>query len=391
MGSLKIEAIVEHESILRRPASQDIALACLATAFAVAVLVFDFGETNGDPDAVAIVGVVLAGGALLMRRRNPIAVLAIVVVTRSIVTSSTGNDVALILAAVLALFTVARTGERRSSLIIALGAAVAMMFIVAGFSSDDFLPELAGEAALMLLPIAVGDAVRSRADRVRDLIETEATARVQEERIRIARDLHDVVAHGLSTIAIQSGVAAHLLDRDPDQAKEALETINTTGKNALEELRAMVGVLRSTDSVPLRPTPSDPNDLTDVMASAANLGLRVTTDIDGQFPSGVSEACVVAVHRILSEAFTNVARHAGSVPVDLAIHHGADRVRVLVVNQAGTSAGGSVPSTGVGVIGMIERAETMGGALLAEPMPGGGFQVDATIPYQPRAAASRPR
>ena len=89
----------------------------------------------------------------------------------------------------------------------------------------------------MAVPIAVGDAARSRADRIRDLIDTEANSRVQAERIRIARDLHDVVAHGLSTIAIQSGVAAHLLDRDPDQAKEALEVINATGKRSLEELR----------------------------------------------------------------------------------------------------------------------------------------------------------
>ena len=90
-----------------------------------------------------------------------------------------------------------------------------MMFVVAGFNSEEFAQELASEAALMLLPIAVGDAARSRADRIQDLIDTEAAARVQAERIRIARDLHDVVAHGLSTIAIQSGVAAHLLDRDP--------------------------------------------------------------------------------------------------------------------------------------------------------------------------------
>jgi signal transduction histidine kinase len=187
----------------------------------------------------------------------------------------------------------------------------------------------------------------------------------------------------LSTIAIQSGVAAHLLDRDPDQAKESLEIINATGKHALEELRVMVGVLRSSgDDVPLRPTPIDPNDLSELLAGAANAGLTVTTDIDDGFPSDVSDACVVAMHRIIQEAFTNVARHAGSVEVALSIHHGDDRVRVQVVNRPGTSSQrDSVPSTGVGVIGMTERAEALGGSLRAGETEEGGFEVDATIPY----------
>ena len=152
----------------------------------------------------------------------------------------------------------------------------------------------------------------------------------------------------------------------------------------------MVGVLRSTDDdVPLRPTPSDPDDLSDLLAGAANAGLTVTTDIDGGFPPDVGDACVVAMHRIIQEALTNVARHAGSVPVELSIHHGADRVRVQIVNRPGTSSPrDSVPSTGVGVIGMTERAETLGGSLRAQATADGGFEVDATIPYHRPASPS---
>jgi signal transduction histidine kinase len=319
-------------------------------------------------------------------------VLSVVFVARLVVTWDTVNDVALIPATMAALYTVARTGDRRTSLMAAIGAAVAMTLSVASLNSEEFVEELASEAAVLLLPITVGDAARSRGDRIRDLVETEAAARVQAERLRIARDLHDVVAHGLSTIAIQSGVAAHLLDRDPDQAKESLEIINATGKHALEELRAMVGVLRSTDDdSPLRPTPADPNDLSDVLAGAAHAGITVTTDLRGHFPPDAGDASVVAMHRIIQEALTNVARHAGAVPVELAIHHGANELWVQIVNQPGVSVVGQIPSTGVGIIGMTERAETLGGSLRAAPTADGGFSVEATIPYhRPRTAKENP-
>lgn len=361
---------------------QDAALALLVAGFAVAAAVFDFGESDHEPTVLALLMAAVGGVGLLVRRRNPVFVLGLVVLARLGMTWDSGNDVALIPAAMVALYTVSRTGRRRTSLIIAACAAVLMMLVVAGFHRDEFLPELAGEAALMSLPIAVGDAARSRADRVRDLINTEAAARVQAERLRIARDLHDVVAHSLSTIAVHSGVAAHLLDRDPDQAKESLDAINAAGKHALEELRTMVGVLRSTDEAsPLRPIPADPDDLSDVLAGAAEAGLNVTAEQHGRFPAAVGDACVVAVHRIIQEALVNVARHAGAVPVQLTLRHSADGVHVEIRNEPGAARVTAVPSTGVGVVGMTERAQTLGGNLRAQPTPEGGFEVVATIPY----------
>jgi len=367
-----------------RPRLVDAALAGAATAFAVVAVVFDIGEGDSGPDAVSFVLVALAGTALLFRRREPVAVLAVVVAARLLMAWDSGNDVALVPAAMIALYTVARTGDRRRALVTSLAAAALMMVVVAAVNSDEFAQELVGEVALMLLPIAVADAARSRADRVHDLIETEATARVQAERLRIARDLHDVVAHGLSTIAIQSGVAAHLIERDPDHAKDALEVINATGKRSLEELRAMVGVLRSTDDAPLRPTPSDPDDLSDVFAGAAHAGLDLTIDVRGGFPSDVADASVVAVHRIIQEALTNVARHAGPVPVVLSLHHGSEQLRLQIANEPGGASVPSTPSTGVGVVGMTERAESLGGSLRAESTDAGGFVVDAVIPYRQR-------
>jgi signal transduction histidine kinase len=160
--------------------------------------------------------------------------------------------------------------------------------------------------------------------------------------------------------------------------------INATGKHALEELRAMVGVLRSTDEeAPLRPTPGDPDDLSELVDRAAQAGLTVRTEVDGGFPRDVGDACVVAMHRIIQEALTNVARHAGPVPVDLSINHDVDHVRLHIVNQPGTTLHrDSVPSTGVGIIGMTERAEALGGTLRAKQATSGGFEVDAMIPYR---------
>ena len=184
-----------------------------------------------------------------------------------------GDSRALAPAAAIALYTVARSGDRRTGLTIAAVAAGVISVGVAALDDEPFFFELVGEAALMALPIAVGEAARSRAERLRNLIDAEANARVQAERLRIARDLHDLVAHGLSTIAVQSGVAVHLYERDPSQAKEVLELINTTSKHSLEELRAMVGVLRSTDDVPLEPAPLDPDDLGELLARAAQSGV----------------------------------------------------------------------------------------------------------------------
>lgn len=366
------------------PKVQDATIAAVAAGFAVLALALDLGESDSTPNVLSylIVGVVAA--ALLLRRQHPIAVLAVVVTARVLLTWDTADEVPLVLAAAVALYTVARSGDRRHHLSVAVCAALVMMVAVAALDKDSFLPEFLGEGAQLLLPIAVGDAVRSRADRLRDLIDTEANSRVQAERLRIARDLHDVVAHGLSTIAIQSGVAAHLLDRNPGQAKEALEIINATGKSSLEELRVMVGVLRSTDDVPLRPTPADPNDLADLLEGATHAGIAVTTSIDGKFPTDVADSCVVAVHRIIQEALTNVARHAGAAPTELSIRHNDQTAHVSITNQAGSARRVVVPSTGVGIIGMTERAEALGGTLTTNSLTGGGFEVVATVPYHPR-------
>ncbi|MGI9613901.1 MAG: sensor histidine kinase [Acidimicrobiales bacterium] len=368
-----------------RPLLLDAAIAAAAVVFALAVFTVAPSADRGETANVVGLGLAVLGSvALVARRRHPVAVLAVVTLAWVGLVATVDGEHPLLLAAAVALYTVARTGERRVRLPIATAAAVVMMVTVAVVDEEAFWPELASEG-VMLLPIAVAEAVRSRQERLENLIETEAAARVQAERLRIARDLHDVVAHGLSTIAVQSGVAARLLERDPALAKEALQDINRTGKRSLDELRAMVGVLRSDDGSPLQPTPTDPDDLSDLLAAASAAGLVVSVDVIGSFPPGVADAVVVATHRILQEALTNVTRHAGAVPVEVAVTHADRSATVRITNGPGRVDRPATPSTGVGVIGMTERAEALGGSLRAGPTTEGGFEVVADLPYYGRS------
>lgn len=370
--------------VFSSPTAIRVVVTAAVVAFTAMTLVVDFGEGPTEPHVVARSVATVGATTIWYRRAAPFAVLAAVSFSHLVLASMTTNDLSLVPALVVALFTVVRYADRKVGLAIAAGTAFVLATATAVFDTDRFLPEFLSHGAVMAAPIALGDAARSRDQRLVDLIDTEAKSRVQAERLRIARDLHDIVAHGLSTISIQSGVAAHLIDQDPDQAKKALEIINATGKNSIEELRVMVGVLRSTDEVPLHPTPTDPNDFRALVEGAANAGVAVAIDVNGAFPQRVSNACIIAVHRIAQEALTNVARHSGAATAALHVNHGLHSVEIQIADEGGTSRKSDTQSTGVGLIGMQERAESLGGTLTAAPTPVGGFRVKATLPYNAR-------
>ena len=377
----------------RSPLGTDVAVAIVATGLTIAALAPIFGMDEPEGSAIRYLLAIVAGVALVMRRRYPLAVLALVSVLHVVAAWDTSSsDIALTPALVIALYTLARHGNRQRNLTISLGLGLVAATLT-GALDGGTLAEILSEMPEVLLPIAVADLFRTREDRVRDLIETEAQSRVQAERLRIARDVHDIVAHGLSVITVQSGVAAYNLEHGADGAdgadgaKEALEVINSTGKRALEDLRSIVGVLRSTDeAAELRPTPTDPNDFSELVDQAGKAGVRVTTEIHGRFPPDVTEAAVVALHRIIQESLTNVARHAGLVRTLVLVEHNHEAVTATIRNDPPKQPGRrSVPSTGVGVAGMTERAESLGGTLSARPRRDGGFEVVAHIPYYPRS------
>lgn len=326
---------------------------------------------------------------LLSRRRLPLPVLLATLAAYVLATLAAPTGVpALLPAAMIAAYTATRhrDGARTYALVavVIIVASAASAAIEADRTAEPLLPELQAEVGFLTIPAALGFGLRQRSERLDQMIEHEATARIQAERLRIARDLHDVVAHSVSTMTVQAGVAAHLLESKPQHAKGALEAIAETGKMSLEELRTMVGVLRSTDEpldAPLAPAPADANDLEPLLDRAAKTGLKITTHVHGSFPADTAAATVVAAHRIIGESLANAARHAGPVPARVSMVHSSGAVAIQVENAAGPGGGGP-PSTGVGIKGMTERAEALGGTLAAGPTPQGGFQVDASLPYR---------
>jgi signal transduction histidine kinase len=211
--------------------------------------------------------------------------------------------------------------------------------------------------------------------------EEEARRRAEEERLRIARDLHDIVAHTLTTINVQAGVAAHLLDRDPGNARDALALIETASHDALTEMRAILGILRKrgNGSAPLVPPP----DLTAVGAlieQARGTGIEVSFEVEGEPPQRVPEAVQLAAFRILQESLTNARRHAQGAEASVIFAYRADLLRLAIENDTGRGGNGSDAMPGVGIAGMRERAAALGGTLEADRC-GERFRVVAELPY----------
>jgi signal transduction histidine kinase len=207
---------------------------------------------------------------------------------------------------------------------------------------------------------------------------------VTEERLRLARELHDVVAHSISVIAVQSGVGAHVADTQPKEAAKALAAIEATSRATLEELRRLLGVLRQ-DSEPqgsLSPVPGLA-DLDSLLAEVAKAGLAVKLQVHGTrppLPAGVD----LSAYRIVQEALTNVVKHAGPARAQVVVGYHDRDITVEILDDgrgAATSTGGGRAGTGHGLIGMRERVVAFGGDLEVGPGPGGGFRVAARLPF----------
>jgi signal transduction histidine kinase len=367
-----------------------------------------------EPDLLAFVLVASGTVALLARRRWPLAVLAVTVAVSLTYSARTYPEGPSGLSVYAALYTVVILVERRWLAWLAVAAVAA---VAAG--SELFLygdSQFDGEPVYVAISVvAVGwlaESVRARrayveelrdralrAERTRD---EEARRRVHEERMRIARELHDVVSHTIGVISVQAGVAAHLLRRRPDKAAESLDAIRQASDEALGELHAMLGVLRDGDDgrPPLAPVPGL-DELDALVAQAGGAGIAVRVSVQGE-PRRLPAAVDLAAYRVVQESLTNVVRHAGASRAEVVVTHGDGRVVVEVVddgngNKGMESASGrqledsdrqdrrsgrSGRSAGQGIVGMRERARALGGTLEAGPCPGGGFRVLATLPVE---------
>jgi signal transduction histidine kinase len=346
-----------------------------------------------------------AGLAIALRRRAPMTALALITVSIS-VGAGTGVSPVLDPFIGIPMYQVASTFERRLSLP-ALFAVVALL-VSASAARSFYLhnPEL--ETLGLVIAIAawfVGDSVRARRTYVAGLaeqaaqsqreVEERAQRSVAEERLQIARDLHDVVAHSLSVIAVQSGVGHHVIDSQPAEAKRALAAVEATSRSALDELRRMLGVLRRDDGQPasLAPAPGVAS-LDPLMQQVRLAGYVVDLDIRSAAVRTLSPGVEQSIYRIIQEALTNVVKHAGPARVRVEIRDDGDAL-VVEVNDDGR--GLSRPPAEVadtdrsrahhGIVGMRERVTLYDGTLTVGPGPQGGFRVFARFPFDALAAS----
>jgi signal transduction histidine kinase len=342
-------------------------------------------------DAGAYVLLALGPLALVLRRRYVREVLAFVFAV-TVVYVARGyplgpNFLSLGLAIVSAMF----AGERALAWA-AVGAGWFVFLVLPWVLGHSGGPKvLAGLAIAAWLLVAVGGAegVRSRRERfavAKRARELQARSRADEERLRIAQELHDVLAHNISLINVQSGVALHLMDERPEQARIALTAINDASADALREVSAVLGILRGTrEEAPRAPT-AGLDRLDDLVNRTTAAGVAVTLDVRGErrpLPASID----LAAFRIVQEALTNVVRHAGAGAANVELTYGPDELTVQV-DDDGHSPGASgvrreVPDGeggGNGIPGMRERAVALRGTFDAGPRSGGGFRVRARIP-----------
>ncbi|HZI98597.1 MAG TPA: sensor histidine kinase [Actinomycetales bacterium] len=353
------------------------------------------GENQVDwsktPDALAYVCVILAASSLVARRRWPAWMLALCGASIALYLLIGYPFGPILLSAPFAAYAVGsrwtprRTAVGATAFYVATLAASLGRFVDAPAEWASGLAWAIAWAAVIAAPAAVGVVVGVRREAAEGVRAEQARRAVSEERLRMSADLHDVVGHGLAVIAMQSGVALHVLDRSPDKARESLEAIVVIAREALDGLRDELDQLREPDGAARRPLPG----LADVGGLVGRVragGVDVELRFDEHELSDVDPAVGAATYRIVQESLTNVLRHAGPARARVGIRRD-DGVVVVEVTDDGAGSPGTDALAGSGIRGMRERAETLGGRLEAGPRAGGGFAVTARIPTVERSAS----
>ena len=390
-----------------RPPLRDIAIAVVLTVVAV---VAAYGEAHPTdparyftgshhlphtPDAAFLL-VVLAGAVLAWRHLYPLQVM--VISTAAVVAFSLlgyVNGVALLLPAV-ALGTAAAMWPIRRSVAWAIATTLVLMGATAannplGATSGGFVIIPANMAVALFAGIAIGNR-RAYVESLRDRAEREARRQIDEERLRIARELHDVVAHTMATINVQASAATQLLRDRPEQAAESLAAIRAASKDGLRELRAILNVLRHADE-PADPTQPAPGlaRLDALAAGVRAAGLPVTVTVTGQ-PRELPAVTDLAAFRIIQEALTNAVRHAGPATAAVSVRYGDAALDIEITDTGrGGAPGNGSSETGHGLRGMRERAAAAGGTIEIGPGARGGFRVAARFPLDAMTSQPTPQ
>jgi signal transduction histidine kinase len=379
---------------------------CVVAALAAGILWVSVGRHglryHAPPPGPAVFAM-LATAPVAVRRIWPVPVFAVVLVASSVVIAFGRATVVMDVTLCMAVYLVTVRSRRRAAVAIlvltevSLGAGL-LVYAAADLMLVDRVHSLLAAGAIWF----VADSVRERRRYLAGLAEQAAQRRqaeaeasrqaVREERVRIARELHDVVAHSLGVVTVQAGVGRRIGVAAPAEALRALRAVEVTGRSALEELRRILGLLRD-DEMPqpsLAPAPgiADLGELADgVRAAGTPVSLAVTGDV-----AELPPAAALTVYRIIQEALTNVVKHAGGAAAAVRVAAEPDGVRIEVSNDgragvAGRAEAGPGVAGQHGIVGMRERAAVFGGTLDAAPLAGGGFQVTAFLPVHGQPAA----
>ncbi len=379
-----------HEQSLSRRRTVAIEAALVVTASFVEIggtaAASQHESGYGTLGAAGIVLLALGIAALPFRRRYPVTVLGVTFATTLLYWSLGYPRGPVFVALVVAFVTVVLRGLR----------VIAAATVILGFLTFPWigyaigrLPapavgNLVGLAAWLLVLLTLSELARNRRERAREAErarEEVGRRRAADERLRIAQELHDVVAHGMSLINLRAGVALHLLDTDPEQARAALSTIKDVSKDGLLELRSILGVLRQDDeAAPRSPVPTL-RRLDELVTRARDSGVHVKVQTDGDLehlPRNVD----LAAYRIIQESLTNVARHSSRPDAIVRLCRRDGMLDIGIVDEGVAGRDGmDVNAGGHGIAGMRERAASVGGVLTAGPRVRGGFEVHATLPF----------
>jgi signal transduction histidine kinase len=376
-----------------RPKPLDVVLAGLC------VLATIIGALHGGGGfgALEIAVIVVSATLILLRHYAPIPVLAAAIGASIVSVAVMDRPNVLIGVVVLLVFTVAVERDRRAGVYAGLAGIAGLLVVVGIQNAPDELPgPLLAAVAWPALAVAAGDLLRSRRDaiataeerarRAEETREEEARRRVAEERLHIARELHDVVAHRMAVVNVQAGVAEHLLRSRPDDAAAALRIVRSSAQAALDNLGSILNVLRSTDEsdASVEPAPML-TELTALIDSYRDAGLAVEYETSGA-PHPLADTTQLALHRTVQEALTNAHKY-GDGHVRLRISHAADGVAVEVINRVGLPSVGATQQSdaagdagGFGLMGMRERVLAVGGSLHVGPDGEDRFAVRAHFP-----------
>ncbi|NUS14627.1 MAG: sensor histidine kinase [Streptomyces sp.] len=349
------------------------------------------GTSQPGDDRPAVVLAAVSCLALLTARTYP-RTISVVVTSCTIATLAQGYlPTPLTLAPLMmALYWVAARTDLRTTRVLGLTtmAVIVLTAILDRPTTDMLLLRTVGPVLWLLLPLVGGrnarlrgaylESVQARAVHAERTREEEARLRVAEERMRIARELHDVVAHHMAVANAQAGTARHLAPAQPEQAQKILDELTATTSAALLELRATVGVLRQPDDPDsLEPAPGL-HRLPELIAACESAGLTVTVATEGE-PRPLSPGVDLTAYRIIQEALTNATKHASDHTARIRLAYSDSRLLITVANE-GAGVAPPVPGGGFGLMGMRERAHSVGGDLRAGPRPEGGFEVTTALP-----------